>query len=90
MVIKDKKAILFFFATWCPHCSEQFKVVVKNRDAFAKAGIELVLVDMAEPKDTVAKFLKSRGVEGNAFHLRPSVASKSPAPPAPAARQCAP
>ncbi len=66
-VIKDKKAILFFFATWCPHCRSQLKDIAARKGEFEKGGIAVVLVDIGEPKAQVAKFLTTYGVDNDAF-----------------------
>ena len=66
-VIKGKKTILFFFATWCPHCRAQLKEISARKAEFDKAGILVVLVDIGEPKDKVLEFLKAHGLDNDAF-----------------------
>lgn len=66
-MISGKKAILFFFATWCPHCRSQMKDMAARKAEFDNEKIVLVLVDIAESKDTVAAFLKSYGMDNDAF-----------------------
>ena len=60
-LIKDKKAILFFYATWCPHCREQLK------NELDKEGILVQLVDIGEPKDKVAAFQQAKGIDNDTF-----------------------
>ncbi len=66
-VIKDKKAIVFFFATWCPHCREQLKQIAGRKADLDKQGVVIVLVNVGESKDTAAKFLKDRGIAYDTF-----------------------
>jgi cytochrome c biogenesis protein CcmG/thiol:disulfide interchange protein DsbE len=66
-VIKGKKAILFFFATWCPHCRSQLKEIAARKANFIQEGIEIVLVDIGEQKNKVAQFLTAHGIDNDAF-----------------------
>lgn len=66
-VIRGKKAVLFFFATWCPHCRSQLKELSAKQAELDKEGIVVALVDIGEPKDKVEDFLKSRGMDNDAF-----------------------
>ena len=66
-VIKDKKAIIFFFASWCPHCREQLKEIAARRDGLDKKGVVVVLVNVGESKNTAARFLKSYGADFDSF-----------------------
>jgi peroxiredoxin len=66
-LIKDKKAILFFFATWCPHCRSQLKEIAARKADFDKDGIVVALVDIGEPKNKVAEFLKTHGMDNDVF-----------------------
>ena len=48
-VIKDKKAILFFFATWCPHCREQLKQISARKAEFGP-GLQLFSLISVSPR----------------------------------------
>ncbi len=54
---KGKKTILFFWATWCPHCREQIKALKAQAPHLAKEGVTLLMVDIGEDPTTVRKFL---------------------------------
>jgi peroxiredoxin len=43
-----KPAIIFFWATWCPHCRIQLIELNKNAAAFEQKGIKVILVDVGE------------------------------------------
>ena len=66
-LVQGKKAIMFFFATWCPHCREQFQALAAQKAQIEAQGVVIVLVDIGEPKDKVARFLKAAGVDNDAF-----------------------
>ena len=66
-VVKDKRSILFFFATWCPHCRAQLKEIAARKAELQKEGIQVILVDIGEPKNKVAEFLTTRGMDNDAF-----------------------
>ncbi|VAX35169.1 hypothetical protein MNBD_UNCLBAC01-1198 [hydrothermal vent metagenome] len=57
-----KKAIIFFWATWCPHCRTQIKELNKTHKNFADKGIQLVLVDQGEKATTVAAYMKKNKI----------------------------
>ena len=52
-----KKAIIFFWATWCPHCREELKRVDDLREKFAAQGIRIILISLGEDKGTVQEYL---------------------------------
>ncbi len=63
--IRDgKPAILFFWATWCPHCRSQVKILNQEIDAIHKEGIEVILIDLGEDAKQVKSFM-----ERNKFDL---------------------
>ena len=66
-VSKGKKAIVFFWATWCPHCREQIRTLKEQRTKLEKEGIEVVLVDIGEDRATVKKFLAAGNYDFNVF-----------------------
>lgn len=55
---KGNRAILFFWATWCPHCRTQLKEIENNRSALEKEGIEIILINVGEKKKDVAAYLQ--------------------------------
>ena len=52
-----KKAIIFFWATWCPHCREALKEINAMRAEIAANGIVLVFVSVGESREAVANYL---------------------------------
>ena len=59
--------VVFFWATWCPHCREQLKDLSAQAPAIEQKGIKLMLVDLGETKDQVQRYAKKQGIQGNIF-----------------------
>ncbi len=53
---QGKPVIVFFWATWCPHCREQLKLLSEQAKAIEKKGIKVALVDLEEPAETVEAY----------------------------------
>lgn len=50
-------AILFFWATWCPHCRENLKGINETQGAqIEKNGVKLILVDLEETPAQVKSY----------------------------------
>lgn len=57
---KDKQAvILFFWTTWCPYCREELKQLNQEYAGFARDSIELLAINVGEPKYKVEPFVLS-------------------------------
>ena len=41
-------AIIFFWATWCPHCRDELKVLSRQSEDLQRRGIKILLVDIEE------------------------------------------
>ena len=65
--IQGKKAIVFFWATWCPHCQDQLRALQEKKSQLEREGIVLVLVDIGEDRDIVQRFLKEKKYDLNVF-----------------------
>ncbi len=59
-----KKAILFFWATWCPHCHTALTSLNNSVEALKHDGVSIILVDMGESRNDVKAYL-----EFNTFNL---------------------
>lgn len=57
-----KKAIVFFWATWCPHCRAALKELTEKKDELEKSEIKLVLVDLGEDPDLVKGYIEKNSV----------------------------
>ena len=57
-----KKSVLFFWATWCPHCHDEIMRMNADLSAITAKGINIVLISVGETKEQVAAYLKSNDV----------------------------
>ena len=62
-----QNAIVFFWATWCPHCRTQLSELNKSIAEIEKTGIKLVIVDMGENEKIVQSYLKKNKIKLNVF-----------------------
>ena len=53
----DQPVILFFWATWCPHCRVQLKDMTKMKPRLDEQKIKLLLVDLEEQASHVKKYM---------------------------------
>jgi len=61
---EDRPAIIFFWATWCPHCREQLRVLDSQRLFLEEKDIRIILVDLGEDGRKVRSYL----TRGNLSH----------------------
>lgn len=66
-VRSSKKTILFFWATWCPHCHDELEQVKNHADDLKNKGIDVVLVDLGEAKEDVMSFIKASEMKMESF-----------------------
>ena len=58
-----KRAMVFFWATWCPHCREQLHVLSAQKGTIEKKGIKILLVDLGETKEEVAAHVQRNKID---------------------------
>ncbi len=59
---KGKPVILFFWATWCTYCRQEFPRLVEEHNVMVRKGIELLAIDIGEPKQRAENFLQGKNV----------------------------
>ena len=62
-----KKAIIFFWATWCPHCREQIKELNAQSQAILQKGIKILLVDIGEDTEEVKAHVERNRISLDVF-----------------------
>lgn len=62
-----QKAIIFFWATWCPHCRMQLGNLNRDQSAIKKKNIKIVLVNVGESEPIVNKYMKKNKIDMNVF-----------------------
>ena len=61
---QNKQAVLlFFWTTWCPYCQVELKGLSSRVQELAGEGIEVLAIDVGEPKSRVEKFVQSRNLK---------------------------
>jgi len=62
-----QKAIIIFWATWCPHCYEDLGTVNAHIAQAEQKGIKIILVDIGETKDVVKDYFQRRQMNLTSF-----------------------
>lgn len=62
-----KNAIVFFWATWCPHCRKQLGTLKEQKNQIEEKGIQIVLVDVGETKEKVKAFIENQQIPFDVF-----------------------
>jgi len=60
-------AMIFFWATWCPHCRRQLKELTQNQQAIEANGIKIILVDVGESLQQVQEYINVNDISFNIF-----------------------
>lgn len=63
----NKSAILFFWATWCPHCREALKDLNQKHSGMENKGIKLMLVDVGEGEKEVRRYMERNKIDMTVF-----------------------
>lgn len=64
---EGKRAIIFFWATWCPHCREALAALGEKKQEIEGQDIKVVLVDVGETKEVVSKYFEKNGIDMDVF-----------------------
>lgn len=54
--------LLFFWTTWCPFCQAEIKKVSARVRELTGAGVEVLTINIGEPKDRVKRFMIDRKI----------------------------
>lgn len=73
---KDK-AIIFFWATWCPHCRRELGDLNQIQGQLSQKGIKVALVDIGEDENMVRQYLQKNGIQATVFLDEDSSAAES-------------
>jgi len=63
----DQPAVIFFWATWCPHCRKQLKELAQQRDDIEQRGIMIILVDVGESLQDVRNYIQAHRIPFDIF-----------------------
>ena len=62
-----KPVIIFFWATWCPHCRVQLDMLHKNQAALQAKGVRVALVDLGENAKQVQSYISANNINMDVF-----------------------
>ncbi|MBI3602443.1 MAG: TlpA family protein disulfide reductase [Candidatus Omnitrophica bacterium] len=62
-----KKAVIFFWAAWCPHCRQELRNLAFHLQTIQNKGIQILLVDVGEAKEDVKAYLDHRKLPLDSF-----------------------
>jgi len=57
---QGEKAILIFWATWCPNCYEELGTINDSLESIEQKGIKIILIDIGEAKEVVKDYFNHR------------------------------
>jgi peroxiredoxin len=61
--LKGRVGFLYFWATWCPHCSKELpSSMEKLHRELGPQGLTVWAINIAEPPEHVANWVKQRGI----------------------------
>lgn len=61
--LKGKGIIVSFWATYCPPCEKELPYLDQAYKKYKQQGVEIIGVNVAEPRIIVNKFLQQRNIE---------------------------
>ncbi len=64
---QGNKAILVFWATWCPHCREELESIRQHLGTLEQEGIKLILVSVGEAREEAAAYLEHQRIGLTSF-----------------------
>ncbi len=64
---QGQRALVFFWATWCPHCREALGELSARRDELEGMGIKVALVDIGESPQVVGKYFERNDIDMDVF-----------------------
>jgi len=66
-LIDGRRAAIFFWATWCPHCGETLRMLTKTKEDIKKKNIEIILIDVGETEAVVREYIDRHKIEFDSF-----------------------
>ena len=62
-----RPSVIFFWATWCPHCRSQLAELTRLRESVEEKGIRIILVDVGEDARKVGEYFRAENIPFNTF-----------------------
>lgn len=64
---EGKRTIVFFWATWCPHCRVAISKLNESQGDLAQKNIKVMLVDLGEKANVVQRYAEKRKITMDIF-----------------------
>lgn len=61
------RAILVFWATWCPHCREELENIRQRQAEIEQEGIKIILVNVGESREEINAYLSHQEINLTSF-----------------------
>lgn len=61
------KAIIYFWATWCPNCGDFLTNLNSRSEVLAKEGVKILPINIGDPKKQVENYLKKNKIDLDVF-----------------------
>lgn len=58
----EQRALIFFWATWCPYCRAEIVKLSEQKQALEKDGIKIFFVNIGEKQEVVSSFVDKNKV----------------------------
>jgi len=58
-------AMVFFWATWCPHCRQELRKLYKQLSTIEQKGIRVIIVDIQESAQQVQGYLRRQKINAD-------------------------
>ncbi|MCB9748060.1 MAG: redoxin domain-containing protein [Candidatus Omnitrophica bacterium] len=64
-VIKNRRAMIYFWATWCPNCLKKLQYFSESAEMFEQQNIALVIINYGEEKERVVEYINQYNIDLN-------------------------
>jgi peroxiredoxin len=66
-LIEGKRALIYFWATWCPNCHEKLKYFQDIKQQYEDDGIALIIVNIGDQRKNVERYMKKHQISLDVF-----------------------
>ena len=64
---RGRKTVIFFWATWCPHCRVALTKLDQQKYDIENKKIKLILVDVGESEQIVNRYMEKNNIDMDVF-----------------------
>ena len=81
-IFKGKKSLVFFWASWCPHCIEEIAVIKQTMIDYSNKGYNIYAISHDNDLDTLISFMEKENINFNVYFDKGRIIRKAIDPPA--------